>query len=69
MTAPGKIAYSYDEAAEATGYSRDTIKRAVAAGNLPACAPAGKPVIRVEDLDAWLQSAPYVPPSRQRRVS
>lgn len=56
-----RIALSITEAAQAVGYSPDVIRQAIAAGDLPARYLTGKkPVIRIEDLDAWLLAAPTV---------
>lgn len=55
-----RIAYSLPEAAEATGYSIDVIRRAINAGDLATVAgtingrQVAKPVIRRADLEAWL---------------
>lgn len=55
---PEKIAYSYNEAAEATGYSTSHLRRAVQEGYLVAVRPPGstKPVIPVESLRAWIDA-------------
>lgn len=59
-----KLAYNVDEAAAACGVSRDTIKRAIGAGNLKASKtsrnektgePVGRLVITAKALEAWLE--------------
>lgn len=56
-----KLAYSYAEAASASGVSVDIIKRAVKAGDLKTVAGTiggvrvAKPVILAADLAAWLR--------------
>lgn len=52
------ISLDFDQAAEATGHSKDVIRRAVNAGELPVRYPTSKPVIRFVDLVAWIDSAP-----------
>lgn len=59
-----KLAYSFDEAAEATGYSADTIRRHVAKGNLTARYANTKPVILVSELTEWLESLPAESPGK-----
>lgn len=55
-----KLAFTINEAAEATGFSAETIRRAVQAGDLPARKPKinGKKVNRLvilaSDIEAWL---------------
>ena len=57
-----KLAYNLSEAATACGVSRDTIKRAIAAGALKAAKtstdeagdPVGRYVITAKSLEAWL---------------
>lgn len=53
-----QISYDYDQAAQATGHSKDVIRRAVNAGDLPVRYPTSKPVIRAADLQAWIDRAP-----------
>jgi len=62
MTVP-KLALTWDEAAEASGYSVRTLKQAVYDGNLMARYANTKAVIRVEDLAKWLDELPAEPPS------
>ncbi|MBD1540996.1 helix-turn-helix domain-containing protein [Arthrobacter sp. IA7] len=57
-----KLAYTFDEAAEQSGYSVRTLKQAVADGNLAARYANSKGVIRHEDLAAWLDALPAEPP-------
>ncbi len=57
-----KLAYTREEAAQAVGVSVDTIKRAIAAGDLRTVSPAvkGRPVSRVlitaAELGRWLDT-------------
>lgn len=53
-----KIAYTFEEAAEQSGYSIRTLKQAVTDGNLAARYANTKGVIRHADLDAWLDALP-----------
>ncbi|MFP3580001.1 hypothetical protein SB659_10510 [Arthrobacter sp. SIMBA_036] len=62
MTIP-KLALTWDEAAEASGYSVRTLKQAVYDGNLLARYANTKGVIRVEDLAKWLDDLPAESPS------
>lgn len=58
-----KLAYSRAEAAEATGYSEATIKRAIEAGDLREShplidgRPSSKGVIVHAELERWVASA------------
>ena len=58
MTAP--VSYNYAEAAAASGYSIDIIRRAVRAGDLATVAPKvngkplSRPVILAAELARWL---------------
>ncbi|MFS0717587.1 hypothetical protein ABC337_11450 [Arthrobacter sp. 1P04PC] len=61
MTIP-KLALTFDEVAEASGYSVRTLKYQVAAGNLLARYANSKGVIRVEDLAQWLDDLPAEAP-------
>jgi len=49
-----KRAYSIEEAAEATGYSTDTIRRALRNNDMTARYANSKPVILASELDEWL---------------
>ena len=51
-----KLAFSFEEAAAATGYSIDTIRRAVRNNELVARYANTKPVITVAELSEWLES-------------
>jgi excisionase family DNA binding protein len=59
-----RIALTREEAAQATGVSLDTIRRAIRAGHLKAKRsgkdadgnPSGKYLIRVSELEAWVDS-------------
>lgn len=54
-----KIAYTYEEAAEAVGLSLRTISGAVAQGELVAHYREGRqPRIKAADLEAWVESWP-----------
>lgn len=53
-----KLAYTLTEAAEATGYSERTIRRAIAESRLVAKYENSKPVIMTRDLEAWLEALP-----------
>ena len=55
-TTEAQLAYSIKQAAQKTGYSESTIRRALDEGHLAAVSPKGvtKPVIRHQALDAWL---------------
>lgn len=68
MTVP-KLALTFEEAAEACGYSVRTLKYQVAAGNLMARYANSKGVIRVEDLAQWLDDLPAEPKAGHRPVS
>ena len=53
-----RLAYSYQQAADRTGYSTSHIRRMVREGHLRSVSPAGssKPVIPREDLEKWIQT-------------
>ncbi|MDQ0679106.1 hypothetical protein QFZ30_002488 [Arthrobacter pascens] len=59
-----KLAYTFEEAAEQSGYSVRTLKQAVYDGNLLARYANTKGVIRHADLDEWLNDLPAEPPTR-----
>jgi hypothetical protein len=59
-----KLAYTFEEAAEQSGYSIRTLKQAVADGNLVARYANSKGVIRHEDLAKWLDGLPAEPPTK-----
>lgn len=50
------LAYSITDAAKAAAVSDKTIRRAIAAGDLPVAKPTSRPVVMRDDLLAWLQS-------------
>lgn len=56
-----KLAFNFEEAAEATGYSVDTIRRAVRNSELTARYANSKPIILVGELNEWLTSLPSEP--------
>ncbi|MEV8148748.1 hypothetical protein AB0O52_11475 [Arthrobacter sp. NPDC080073] len=60
-----KLAYTFEEAAEQTGYSIRTLKQEVADGRLLARYANTKGVIRHEDLAAWLDALPAEPPANR----
>ena len=59
-----KLAYTFEEAAEQSGYSVRTLKQQVADGNLAARYANTKGVIRHEDLAAWLDRLPAEVPAK-----
>jgi excisionase family DNA binding protein len=59
-----KVSYSIEEAAEATGYSTDTIRRALRNNDLTARYANTKPVILATELREWLEALPTEAPSR-----
>lgn len=59
-----KLAFTFEEAAEATGYSVRTLKRQVADGNLTARYANTKPVILASELNEWLQALPAEAPAK-----
>lgn len=59
-----KLAYTFEEAAEQSGYSIRTLKQQVADGNLAARYANSKGVIRHDDLAEWLDSLPAESPSK-----
>lgn len=64
-----KLALTFEEAAEACGYSVRTLMHQVAAGSLLARYANSKGVIRVEDLAQWLDELPTEPKGGHRPVS
>ena len=52
------VSYDIADAAAATGYSTDVIRRAIKSGELVAHYPTSKGVITAEDLRAWINQAP-----------
>jgi len=59
-----KIAFSIEEAAAATGYSSDTIRRAIRNSEMVARYANSKPVVMASELTAWLESKPTEAPTR-----
>jgi hypothetical protein len=57
-----KLSYSIEEAAAATGYSTDTIRKALRTNDLTARYANTKPVILASELISWLESKPSEPP-------
>lgn len=53
-----KLAYSIEEAAEATGYSTDTVRRAIRNNDLSVKYANSKPVILASELESWLNALP-----------
>lgn len=53
-----KLAYSVAEVVAITPFSRATLYREIAAGNLPAKKRGSSTFILAEDLDAFLKGAP-----------
>lgn len=62
-----KLAYTLDEAAAATGYSRRVIDIAIQQNNLIARYANSKPVIEEAELRRWLQSLPTISPRDRQR--
>lgn len=61
-----KLAYTYDEAADATGYSTRVIREAVARGDLAPSYANSKPVIREQELRRWVDHLPAEPPRKAK---
>jgi len=59
-----KIAFSIEEAAEAIGYSPDTVRRAIRNNDLVARYANSKPVILATELQEWMQSLPTENPTK-----
>lgn len=53
-----RISYTYAEAAEAVGVSKDVIRRAVAKGDLAPRYITSRPVLLADDLREWVAAAP-----------
>jgi excisionase family DNA binding protein len=51
-----KLTVSVAEAVEATGLSRTTLNRLLAKGELPSALVGGRRLIRVSDLEAFIDS-------------
>jgi excisionase family DNA binding protein len=59
-----KLAFTIEEAAEATGYSKDTIRAAIRNHELIARYANTKPVVMATELQDWLTSLPTEAPTR-----
>ena len=59
-----KLAYSIEEAAAASGYSTDSIRRAIRNSDITARYANSKPVILAEELADWLRSLPTEAPNK-----
>jgi hypothetical protein len=59
-----KLAFSIEEAAEAAGYSTDTIRRALRNNDMTARYANSKPVILASELADWLAALPTEAPRR-----
>jgi len=57
-----KLAYTYEEAAEAIGVSITSIRRIVDRGDLVARYPTKKPVILATELEDYLEGLPTEAP-------
>jgi hypothetical protein len=64
-----KLAYTLDEAAEATGQSKDVLGNLHREGLLPYRYVTSKPVILHADLMALLENAATESPAERRRAS
>lgn len=64
-----KLALTFEEAAEASGYSIRTLRTAVRNHDLIARYANSKAVIRVSELDEWLAALPTEPAGGHRPVS
>jgi predicted site-specific integrase-resolvase len=62
--AKNKLAYNFEEAAEASGVSSRTLYRFVERGELAVKYINTKPVILASELEAWLESLPSEAPGR-----
>ena len=59
-----KLAFSIEEAAEAVGYSTDTIRRAIRNNDLAVKYANTKPIILASELQAWAEALPSEPQKR-----
>jgi hypothetical protein len=64
-----KIAYTLAEAGPAVGYSRSTIEKQIALGNLVPRYVNSKPVIPADELKRWLSTLPEVSPRDKKKAS
>lgn len=53
-----RISMTYQDAALLTGHSVNTIRAAVARGDLVPHYPTTKPVLLAEDVEAWVRNSP-----------
>lgn len=59
LTTVPRLALTYDEAALAVGYSKETLRQAIDRGELvPSYGTRTKPVLRVTELQRWLDTLP-----------
>jgi hypothetical protein len=61
-----KLAYTIQEAADATGYSESVVKDAMSRGDLIPSYENTKPVFRRTELERWLDAMPAEPVKRKR---
>lgn len=61
-----KLAYTIQEAVEATGISEAEIKRAIGRGDLIPSYPNTRPVLRVSEVERWLDAMPAEPVRRRK---
>ena len=59
-----KLSFSIEEAATATGYSTDTIRRAIRNNDLAVKYANSKPVVLASELESWLNALPSEAPTR-----
>jgi len=59
-----ELSYSIEEAAVATGYSTDSIRKAIRNNDLSVKYANTKPVILASELESWLNALPSEPPTR-----
>jgi len=59
-----KLAFSIEEAAEATGYSTDTIRKAIRNNDLSVKYANTKPVVLASELESWLNALPSEAPNK-----
>lgn len=59
-----KLAFSIEEAAAATGYSTDSIRKAIRNNDLGVKYANTKPVILASELESWLTSLPSEAPTK-----
>lgn len=58
---PYRLALTIADAAEACGYSSETIRKAIKENDLVASYANSKPVIMVDELSRWLRGLPNEP--------